>query len=41
VVYQKVGSSTGEIGSGEGNQIEERENREVMVISKYMVKESL
>jgi hypothetical protein len=37
-VYQKVGSSTEEIGSGEGNQTQERENREVMEISKYVAK---
>jgi hypothetical protein len=39
VVFQKVWSSTEEIGYGEWNQTEERENREVIVYSKYMVKE--
>jgi hypothetical protein len=41
VVYQKVWSSTEEIGYGEGNQTEERENRVVIVYSKYMVKETV
>jgi hypothetical protein len=31
VMYQKVWSSTEEIGYGEGNQTEERENRVVIV----------
>jgi hypothetical protein len=39
VVFQKVWSSTEEIGYGEWNQTEERENREVIVYSKYIVKE--
>jgi hypothetical protein len=41
VVYPKVWSSTEKLGYGEGNQTEKRENREVIVFSKYMVKETL